>query len=250
MLTIISPAKSQDFTPQIADLPSSQPIFTEQTQHLLQICKNLSTDQIKKLMSISDKLADLNYNRFQDFNNHSAKQAIFAYDGDVYSNIDRKNFTKPQLNFLQDHLLIISGLYGLLKPLDLIKPYRLEMVTKLPNLIKLPKFWQDYITFYINKKLSSQENKYLVNLASSEYSSSINLDNLKYPMINIYFKEYKNNKLQIIGINAKKARGTMVHFISKHLIDIPEELKDFSELGYKYSKNDSTNSDWIFIRNN
>ncbi|XVN42221.1 MAG: peroxide stress protein YaaA [Candidatus Rickettsia vulgarisii] len=250
MITIISPTKSQDFTPQIPDLPSSKPIFTEQTQHLLQICKNLSKDQIKKLMGISDKLADLNYNRFQDFNNHSAKQAVVAYDGDVYSNIDRKNFTKQQLNFLQDHLCIISGLYGLLRPLDLIRPYRLEMAVKLPDLMKLPEFWQDKITSYINKTLATQQNKYLINLASSEYSSSINLDQLNYPMINIYFKEYKNNKLQIIGINAKKARGAMVNFISKNLVDNPKKLKDFFELGYKYSKNNSSDRDWVFVKSN
>ncbi|MCC8417415.1 MAG: peroxide stress protein YaaA [Rickettsia endosymbiont of Bryobia graminum] len=248
MLTIISPAKSQDFTSPIVDLPSTQPIFTEQTQHILQICKNLSKDHIKKLMSISDKLTDLNYDRFQDFNNHSVKQAIFAYDGDVYNNIDRKNFTKQQLSFLQDHLLIISGLYGVLKPLDLIRPYRLEMAVKLPNIMKLAEFWQNNITSYINKILATKQNQYLINLASNEYSSSIDLDELKYPIINIHFKEYKNNKLQIIGINAKKARGSMVNFISKHLVDTPEKLKEFSELDYKYSKNDYTDKDWVFVK--
>lgn len=145
-------------------------------------------------MGISDKLAELNYHRFQDFDNHPQKQAIFAYDGDVYYNIDRRSFSKEHWDFLQGHTLIISGLYGPLRVLDKIKPYRLEMSTKLPNLEKLSSFWQIDITNYLNQILATHQNKYLINLASNEYSSAINQNDLKYPIINIYFKEKRNNK--------------------------------------------------------
>ncbi|WP_250311065.1 YaaA family protein [Rickettsia endosymbiont of Oedothorax gibbosus] len=250
MLSIISPAKTQDFTSQIVGLPSvysnqksMQPHFFTKTQVLLQICKNLSQNQIKQLMGVSDKLAELNYHRFQDFDSQPQKQAIFAYDGDVYNNIDRQNFTAEQWDFLQGHTLIISGLYGALRVFEKIKPYRLEMSTKLPN------FWQNDITNYINQILATQQNKYLINLASNEYSCVINQNDLKYPIINIYFKERRNNKLQIIAINSKKARGSMFNFIAENLIDLPEKLKHFSKQNYQYSETESSNNDWIFVKN-
>ncbi len=250
MLSIISPAKTQDFTSQIVGLlPSAQPHFLTKTQYLLQICKNLSQNQIKQLMGVSDKLAELNYHRFQDFDNQPEKQAIFAYDGDVYHNMDRQNFTGEQWDFLQGHTLIISGLYGTLRVFDKIKPYRLEMSTKLPNFEKLSIFWQDDITNYVNQILATHQNKYLINLASNEYSCVINQNDLKYPIINIYFKEKRNNKLQIIAINSKKARGSMLNFIAENLIDLPEKLKHFSKQNYQYSKTESSNKDWIFIKN-
>ncbi|KAJ6644844.1 hypothetical protein Bhyg_00039 [Pseudolycoriella hygida] len=196
-------------------------------------------------MAVSDKLAELNYYRFQEFEQHTTKPAIFAYDGDVYNNIGRQNFTTQQFSFLQNHLLIISGLYGLLKPLDLIGAYRLEMSVKLPSIEKLANFWQEIITNYINQTLTSHQNKYLINLASNEYVNAIDLAKLKYPMIHIYFKENKNNRLQVIGINAKKARGSMVNFIVQNFIDSPEILKDFSELDYAYSEGCNISEDDI-----
>lgn len=249
MLSIISPAKTQDFIAQIVGLPSAQPHFFTKTQYLLQLCKSLSQDQIKQLMGVSDKLAELNYHRFQDFDNQPQKQAIFAYDGDVYHNIDRRNLTAEQLDFLQGHTLIISGLYGVLRVLDKIKPYRLEMSTKLPNFGKLSNFWQDDITNYVNQILATHQNKYLINLASNEYSCVINQNNLKYPVINISFKEKRNNKLQIIAINSKKARGSMLNFIAENLIDLPEKLKHFSKQNYQYSETESSNKDWVFVKN-
>lgn len=250
MLSIISPSKSQNFLHATISTPATQPYFTKKTRHLLQICKDLSKNQIKQLMKVSDKIAELNYERFQNFDTQVSKQAIFAYTGDVYQNIDKQNFSQEQINFLQDHLLIISGLYGALKPLDLIKPYRLEMSVILPNLEKLANFWQDHATAYINQILVTHSSKYLINLASNEYAIAINQHNLQYPIINIHFKEERNNKLQIIGINAKKARGKMINYITKNLIDTPEKLQKFTELNYQFHKNQSSEQDWVFIKVN
>lgn len=250
MLSIISPSKSQNFLHATIGTPVTQPYFTKKTHHLLQICKDLSKNQIKQLMKVSDKIAALNYERFQSFDNQVSKQAIFAYTGDVYQNIDKQNFSQEQINFLQDHLLIISGLYGILKPLDFIKPYRLEMSVTLPSLEKLANFWQDHVTTYINQILVTHSSKYLINLASNEYAIAINQHHLQYPIINIHFKEERNNKLQVIGINAKKARGKMINYITKHLIDTPEKLQKFTELNYQFHKSQSSEQDWVFIKVN
>jgi cytoplasmic iron level regulating protein YaaA (DUF328/UPF0246 family) len=248
MLTILSPAKSQDFTSHLPDgLDISAPLFSDKTNSLVEICKRLSIGQIKSVMNVSDKLAELNFNRYQNFEMQSDRPAMFAYDGDVYDNIKRENFCSTQWHFLQKHTLIISGLYGALRPLDKIKPYRLEMSTKT---LSLNDFWQDTITSYINDTLANHQNKCLLNLASNEYSSVINQNNLKYSIINILFKENRNNKLQVIGINAKKARGSMLNFIAENLIDIPEKLLNFSQLGYQYSQVESSAKTWVFILNN
>jgi hypothetical protein len=248
MITIISPAKTQDFNSPAPKILATSPVFFNKIQDILQICKNLPKDQIKQLMGISDKLTELNYHRFQNFTTQPSKSAIFAYDGDVYDNLNRQNFTKQQLDFLQTHSLIISGLYGLLRPFDEIQAYRLEMSINLPNIGKLVNFWQSDITNYLNKILASHSNQYLLNLASNEYSSSVAKSELKYPIINIHFKELKNNKLQIVAINAKKARGSMLNFITTNFIDIPKKLQDFSQLGYQFSLDLSSDSDWIFIK--
>jgi len=250
VITIISPAKTQDFTSIIPAIQATLPGFSDKTQQLLLLCKNLSKNQIKQLMNISDKLAELNYHRYQDFDNLTTRQAIFAYNGDVYDNIDRLSFSEEERDFLQSHMLIISGLYGLLRPLDQIRAYRLEMSTKLPNLNKLSSFWEKDITNYINQILAIQSNKYLINLSSNEYSCAINADELKYPMINIHFKENRNGKLQTIGINAKKARGSMLNFIVKKLIDIPSALQEFSSHNYQYNKIESSDKNWVFIKDN
>lgn len=230
MITIISPVKTQDFSSPAPKIPATSPVFFDKSQDILQICQKLSKDEIKQLMGISDRLAELNYHRFQNFTDQPSKPAIFAYDGDVYDNINRQNFTERQLEFLQTHSLIISGFYGILRPFDKIQAYRLEMSIKLPNIGKLANFWQSDITDYINKILATHSSQYLINLASNEYSSAIIKDKLKYPMINIHFKEQKNNKLQISAINAKKARGAMLSFITTNLIDDPKKLRDFSLL--------------------
>ena len=247
MLTIISPAKNQDFASNIPDsLSVSSPLFSARTDNLIQICRRFSIEEIKKSMGLSDRLAELNFNRYQNFVEQPERPAMFAFNGDVYNNIKRDSFSSTQWQFLQAHTLIISGLYGALRPLDKIKPHRLEMSTK--NL-SLPSFWQDTLTNYINQTLEDHENQCLINLASNEYSSVINQQNLKYPIINILFKENRNNQLKIIGINAKKARGSMLNFIAENLIDTEEKLYDFSQLGYQYSKVESSTNNLVFVSN-
>lgn len=264
MIYIISPAKTLDFTNQLSPLiKTTQPQFVVKSEHILQTCKMLTTEQIKKLMNISDKLADINYQRLLNFAEQPSKPAIFAYAGDVYNHIQALELDSQSLNFLTSHLLIISGLYGVLRPLDSIRPYRLEMSTRLDisHLNKyhteeglldksndLATFWQQDITDYINQVLASHENKYLINLASTEYSLAIKKSKLKYPIINIHFKENKKGKLQTIGIEAKKARGTMINIIAKNLVDKPDQLKDFSERGYCFSSTESSKYDWVFIK--
>ncbi|WP_341789590.1 YaaA family protein [Rickettsia endosymbiont of Polydrusus tereticollis] len=251
MLSIISSAKTLNFKA-ISFQESTIPLFLSTTNYLLEILKNYSQEQLTEIMNISSSLAQLNRQRFQNFEKQELKQAIFAYDGDVYNNIKIEELNHKQLNFLQSHLLIMSGLYGALRPLDDIRPYRLEMAAKLPAIIadikNLADFWQEKITNYINQTLKRHKNKYLLNLASIEYSSAIAISRLKYPMINVFFKENKNGKLQTVGINAKKARGNMVNFIATHAIDNPCELKNFSYLNYEFSVADSSENNLVFIK--
>jgi len=247
MLSIISSAKSLDFNTPVPTKLGEEPIFYSNQIQLLQLCKDLSKDGLKKLMNISDALAGLNYQRFQHFEEQPRKQAIFAYDGDVYDYIERYSFTPSQIDFMQTHIGIMSGLYGFLRPLDYIKPYRLEMAIKL-NGMTLSSFWNSIITNHINETLVHHQNKYLINLASVEYSSAIAHNILKNPIINIYFKENRNDQLKTIGLNAKKARGMMANFIIKNSIDTPEGLKSFTEGNYAFSALASSDSDWVFIK--
>lgn len=247
MLVIISSAKTLNFEKLAPKTELTSFMFPKLTNQLLSILQSYSENQLSKIMNISAKLAHINKERFTDFDNQAGKAAIFAYAGEVFNNIHVEKLTNHELNFLQSHLLIISGLYGALKPLDAIKPYRLEMAIKL-NEINLTSFWQDEITDYINEVLTTHKNKYLLNLASQEYSSVINQNKLKYQLINIHFKENRNGKLSTIGINAKKVRGTMVKVIANNLIDSPELLKNFSYLGYEFSPKHSSDSELVFIK--
>ncbi|WP_341787825.1 YaaA family protein [Rickettsia endosymbiont of Cantharis rufa] len=248
MLVIISSAKTLNFEKLAHELELTSLAFPKLTNQLLSILQGYSENQLSEIMNISAKLAHINKDRFKNFDDQESKVAIFAYAGDVFNNIHIEKLTNHELNFLQSHLLIISGLYGVLKPLDVIKPYRLEMATKL-NELNLTSFWQDEITDYINKILAKHENKYLLNLASQEYSSVINPNSLKYQLVNVHFKENRNGKLLTIGINAKKARGNMMNVIANNLIDSPKLLKDFSYLGYEFSTEYSSDSELVFIKN-
>ena len=248
MLSIISSAKSLDFKTPSPITTGGKPELYEYSTQQLKLCKELSKDQLKKLMSISDKLAELNYQRFQNFENQPQKQAIFAYDGDVYDHIEKYNLTTMQMDFMQAHLFIVSGLYGLLRPLDYIRAYRLEMAIKLHGTAPLSNFWASIITNHINKILETHKYRYLVNLASVEYSSVINKDIFQHKLINIHFKENKAGKLQAIGLNSKKARGMMVNFIMQNFIDRPEQLQEFNQANYQFSPLESSYCDWVFVR--
>lgn len=202
-------------------------------------------------MGISENLANLNEERFktfqQEFNFENSKQALLAFKGDVYTKIDVDNYSALDFDFAQNHLRILSGLYGLLKPLDLIQPYRLEMGTRLENKIgkNLYEFWDKKIAKAIN---SASEGAPIVNLASQEYFKSVDLKTVNSPVINIHFKEFKNEAYQVVGFFAKQARGLMTDFAIKNRITDPINLKTFNLEGYEFSESLSKSNDWIFVR--
>ncbi|MCL4150628.1 UNVERIFIED_CONTAM: hypothetical protein GTU68_035599 [Idotea baltica] len=206
------------------------------------------------MMSISEKLASLNFERFQQFttpfNADNARPALFAFKGDVYSGIDSASFSKDDLAYAQDHLRILSGLYGALRPMDLIQPYRLEMKTKLnnPRGANLYEFWGEQITDSLNTELSKQTQAVLVNLASNEYYKSVKPKQINGRILNIDFKETKDGKTRIIAIYAKKARGMMADFILRNRIEDAEGIKDFNTGGYQYSSALSSTDKWVFER--
>ena len=251
MITLLSPSKKLNFKHQDAVSAFTQCDFIQSAQELVNQAKNLTSQDLKDLMKISDSLADLNKERFNNwslpFNQDNAKQAILAFDGGVYSGLQAETFDQNDLEFAQDHLRILSGLYGVLKPLDLIQPYRLEMGTqlKIGKHKDLYHFWGNEITSQINK---DKNNEYLINLASAEYFKSINIDSLKPKLINIIFKEKRNGSFKIIGIHAKKARGLMSRYIIKNKISNPEKLKKFNYEKYKYNSKLSSSNDWVFTR--
>ena len=242
MLILLSPAKTLDFSSELPDnLTTSKPFFDKESLKLVDILQKYSVEDFGKLMSLSPKLADFNYQRFKNFPSQEERPAIFAYKGDVYKGFELNKYTEEHLTFTNNSLRIISGLYGILKPLDLIKPYRLEMSINLPNAKgkNLYYFWDNKIT----KKLE-EEDDVIINLASQEYSSAIKAKN----MINITFKESHKGSYKIIGIHSKKARGVMANWIMLNLIKDPESLKTFSLNGYKLSPQLSSDNEYVFIR--
>lgn len=245
MLTIISPAKTLDFSDNYPkNIKTTEPCFYNESHELLDILKKYSAQDICKLMSISPKLGELNYNRFQNFQSAQTKPALYAYKGDVYEGFELEKYTIEDLNFANENLAIISGLYGFLKPLDLIAPYRLEMSIKLPNKMgkNLYDFWQKKIT----KKLEEIKTEVIINLASLEYSSAI--EKLNKKIINISFKEKQNDKYKIIGIHAKKARGVMADYIILNKIINPKDIKSFNLNNYNYSPEFSSEEEYVFVR--
>ena len=263
MLVLLSPAKSLDYDSQFNCKNHSQPFFTKEIATLSKALKAVEAEDLKKLMGISDKLADLNHDRFQkfspEFNISNSRQALLAFNGDVYNNIEKENYSELDFDFAQNHLRILSGFYGILKPLDLMQPYRLEMGTDFRKIslnkviddiqaINLYKFWGDKISHYLNDELKSKTNQVIINLASGEYFSAIDLKALLPKVINIVFKEKKGDVLKIIGISAKKARGLMANFIIKNKIQDPEELKHFTKENYQFNTDLSDDSNFIFTR--
>ena len=251
MLILLSPAKSLDFNCKIPDkITSSKPSFQKEAWLLSQLLKAYSTDQLAKLMKLSPNFSKLNHQRFQEFsqehNNSNSKPAIYAYNGDVYEGINLDSYNDSQLNFANQSIRIISGLYGVLKAFDLIQAYRLEMSIALanPDGKNLYDFWKNKVT----EMLNAEKDNCIINLASKEYSSAIDLKKLSKPLINIHFKENLEGSYKVIGIYAKKARGLMADFIISNLIKDPENLKNFCSNGYKYIPELSSQSDYIFAR--
>ncbi|MGB0754464.1 MAG: peroxide stress protein YaaA [Candidatus Pseudothioglobus sp.] len=249
MLAIISPSKTQDFSQCDIDI-FSQTRQIESSNELIGILKNKSKSQIAKLMSISDKLSELNFDRFQNFQLpftlKNAKQAILAFKGDVYNGINAPELSHEDLEFAQGKVRMLSGLYGVIRPLDLIQPYRLEMGTKLSNAKggDLYDYWGSDISSILNE----DESDLIVNLASNEYSKAIDKKTLNANILDIVFKEKKGDNYKVIGIYAKRARGLMVNYIIRNRLDKPEELKDFTDEGYRFDKGLSNDSSWVFLR--
>lgn len=254
MLTVISPAKTLDFDSKPLTTKSSSADFLNQSEVLVSTMRDQSAKQLSKLMGISPKLAALNVERFTNWQlpdeKNDAKQAILAFKGDVYLGLAAEEYNQRDFNFAQKNLRILSGLYGLLRPLDLILPYRLEMGTKIknPGGKDLYEFWGDKITNAIQCELSSHRNKTLINLASIEYFKSINTSLLTGNIINPIFKDYSNGNYKILSFFAKKARGSMSSFIVKNRITKPSDLKSFDIDGYSFNDSLSTDQDWVFTR--
>lgn len=255
MLVILSPAKKQEFETRHPELEATKPRAIKESALLVETLKKLSRSQIKTLMKVSDAIADLNYQRFQAFepskyNRSNAKQCVLAFKGDAYRALDAESLTPKAIDFLQDHLVILSGLYGCLKPLDLIQPYRLEMKTALKNSRgkDLYQFWGDTLAEALSLQVQSHKNKTIINLASGEYFKAIkqakSLDNI----ITVSFKEKKGADYKTIGIHAKRARGLMTRFIATQQIDVPQKLVDFNEERYQYNKKLSTDTELVFTR--
>ena len=254
MLTIISPAKKLDYSQPAEAHECSQPMLLEHSEQLLNDLRLLSPDDICSLMGLSDKLGALNFERFQEwqtpFSRENAKQAILAFKGDVYQGLDAENMSADELAWAQDNLRILSGLYGLLRPMDLMQPYRLEMGTKFANNrgANLYQFWGEIITNQLNKLLSASPKSVLINLASNEYFKSVKPKKLEADIITPIFMDQKNDKYKIISFFAKRARGLMSAFIIKNKITDAEQLKTFNVDGYSYNPAMSEGNKWIFCR--
>jgi len=254
MISVISPAKKLDFEHPAGSGEFSTPALLSDSERLNRLLREYSALDLMELMNISNKIAELNaernYHWKTPFNSKNAKQAIFAFRGDVYKGLDADTLKPADLKFAQKHLRILSGLYGILRPLDLMQPYRLEMGTRLrsPRGKNLYEFWGTRITDHINGELARQKSRVLVNLASNEYFKAIVPGQLGGEIITPVFKEKKGRDYRVIGIHAKKARGLMSRFIIKGRIDQPEALKEFELEGYHYNEKLSDDSSWVFVR--
>ena len=252
MLIVLSPAKRLDFTEPVSTLPASERRMLDDTAALSKTAKRQTKADLRRLMKISDDLAQLNVERFKAFDPESLDgvQAAFAFAGDVYEGLKARELDESALNFAQDHLRILSGFYGLLRPLDRIQPYRLEMGTRLETKrgASLYDFWGDRISKQLNADAEGQADPTLVNLASQEYFGAVDAKALKLPVVTPQFREEKNGESRIISFFAKKARGGMARFAIDERIDRVEDLKAFDRDGYGFDKAASTESEWIFTR--
>ncbi|MDC9613487.1 peroxide stress protein YaaA [Xenorhabdus khoisanae] len=254
MLITISPAKTLDYVSPLATEKYSQPELLGESQQLIEVCRTLTPAQIGNLMSISDKLAGLNAARFGEwqpnFTPENARQAILAFKGDVYTGMQAETFSANDFEFAQTHLRILSGLYGVLRPLDLMQPYRLEMGIKLenPRGKDLYQFWGARITDQLNAALEQQGDEVLVNLASDEYFKSVNTKKLAARIIKPVFLDEKNGKYKVISFYAKKARGLMSRFIIQNQLTDPARLVEFNLEGYAFDESLSKGNELVFKR--
>ena len=254
MLMVISPAKTLDYTSPLATQRFTQPVLLEESQKLIAIARELSPAQIASLMKISDKLAVLNAERFNDwqpdFTLDNSRQAILAFKGDVYTGLQAETFSEDDFDYAQQHLRMLSGLYGVLRPLDLMMPYRLEMGIKLSNPAgkDLYSFWGDTITQTLNEAMAAQGDNILINLASDEYFKSVKPKQLNGEMIKPVFLDEKNGQFKVISFYAKKARGLMSRYIIQNRLTQAEQLKDFAVDGYFFDDEASQGNELVFKR--
>jgi uncharacterized protein len=254
MITLISPAKSLDFENPVTSSKTTKPRFLSESQLLIDQLRELAPQDIASLMKLSDNLAQLNYDRFQQFqipfNKKNARACVFAFRGDVYQGLDADSLNADDLAFAQNHLRILSGLYGVLRPLDLMQAYRLEMGTKFSNNggKNLYEFWGNTLNKSIQKELDKSNSKALVNLASNEYFKAVKAKDISQPIITPVFKDFKNGQYKIISFFAKKARGLMARYIIQNRIEQVEDLKSFDLDGYKLSKKLSNDQEIVFTR--
>lgn len=253
MITIISPAKTMNFEDNVKALHSI-PLFINEAEELVNELRKYSAAEIGSLMKVSDDIAHTNLVRYvaweREHNEANSKQAVFAYAGAVYRALNPESFNEKELGFAQNHLRILTGLYGVLRPLDIIQPYRLEMGIKLKNPRggDLYSFWKNTITKCLNEEIEGHRNKTLINLASNEYFTAIDLKEFRGRIVTPVFKENKGGAYKIIAINAKKARGLMAGYIIRNEIESPEDLKGFDEDGYTYRESMSNDDSLVFTR--
>jgi cytoplasmic iron level regulating protein YaaA (DUF328/UPF0246 family) len=254
MITILSPAKALKFDKKSIIQDKTNPVFIEEANKIVPYLQKLSANKLKNLMDISDKLAELNKQRFAVWQNEPSdditRQAIYAFNGEVYNGLKAETMDEDSLYFAQKHIRILSGLYGVLKPFDAIQEYRLEMGSKLKihRANNLYEFWGDKINKDLQRDLDAMESKTLINLASNEYAKVVNMKKLKARVITPVFKDEKNGEYKVIFVYAKKARGLMARFIADNKITEPEHLKAFDSEGYFYNENMSDENQWVFTR--
>ncbi|MFK7935437.1 MAG: peroxide stress protein YaaA [Saprospiraceae bacterium] len=253
MITILSPAKTLDFSPaEVSDVQT--PRLLKESQQLVKVLKKKSAEDIKSLMKVSDKIAELNVDRFQNFTTpftlENAKPAILAFKGDVYTDLKASEMSAADLQYAQQHVRILSGLYGLLTPMDLMQPYRLEMGTRLKNgnYKNLYEFWDNKITNLLNTDLEVSGNDILLNLASQEYFKSVKPKSFTGKIVNVHFKENRDGKYKVIAFNAKRARGEMTRQIVEYRINEPKGLKSLEVNGYVYQEELSDEENLMFVK--
>jgi cytoplasmic iron level regulating protein YaaA (DUF328/UPF0246 family) len=253
LLALLSPAKKLDFGPAPAFANATAPALLKDADYLAARAKTFKREDLRRLMDLSPALADLNYQRFQSYKNGGggdSKPAIYAFNGDVYVGFDAKTLEKPDLVFAQKHIAILSGLYGLLRPLDAIQPYRLEMGSKVDTAHgkDLYGFWRQNLTAYVNAVTAKLKNPTIVNLASDEYWSALDTKSLNAPVVQAVFKEIKGGKATVVSFLAKKARGMMARYIVARRLTKPEDIKGFDVGGYAFDGAASDQRRFVFTR--
>ncbi|MDN2480345.1 peroxide stress protein YaaA [Vibrio agarivorans] len=254
MLIVVSPAKTLDYESPLATERYTQPELVEHSAELIKECRKLTPSDVSALMKVSDKIAGLNVARFEQwsetFTQENARQAILAFKGDVYTGLEAESLDDDGFDYAQKHLRMLSGLYGLLKPLDLMQPYRLEMGTRLANErgTNLYQFWGDIITNKLNEAISEQGDNVLINLASNEYFKAVKPKQLDATVITPVFKDCKNGQYKVISFYAKKARGMMARYIIDNKVDSIEALTQFDVAGYYFSEEESSDKELVFKR--